>query len=107
MSSVRITERDTLDVVVVEVHGDLGPAAAQQLREALVRAIRHSGSARVVLDLERAHAIAAEGLGAIVAGVDVATDSGVLFHVRGARPTAAEALRDAGLAPGRLAPELT
>jgi hypothetical protein len=54
-----------------------------------------------------ADAIAAEGLGAIVAGVDVATDSGVLFHVRGARPTAAEALRDAGLAPGRLAPELT
>jgi anti-anti-sigma regulatory factor len=99
VSRVRVKERDSLGVVVIEVSGDVDPTAAGELRLALVRAIRHADPTRVVVDLRAAGDIAPEGIGAVVASGDVASDSGVLVSVRGARPEVAERLTVGGF-PG-------
>lgn len=102
MGRVLVTERDSLGVVVIEVLGDIGAVASAQLRSALVRAIRHADPTRVVVDLRRAGEIAPEGVGAVVAGADVATDSGVLMMVRDAAPAIAEQLLVGGLPHSRV-----
>ena len=97
MGTVLVTERDNIGVVVIEVSGDIDPAAAAQLRSALVRTLRHTDPTRVVIDLRAAGHIEPEGIGAVVAGVDVAADSGISMTVRHAAPAVAEELLVAGL----------
>ncbi|MDG4823181.1 STAS domain-containing protein [Asanoa sp. WMMD1127] len=97
MGTVLVTERDNLGVVVIEVRGDVGSTAAAELRAALVRAIRHTGPVRLVIDLRDAGHIEPEGIGAVVASADVASDSGVAMTVRDAAPEVAEELLVAGL----------
>jgi anti-anti-sigma factor len=97
VGTVLVTERDRLGVVVVEVRGDVDPTGAAELRSALVRAIRHLDPAWVVVDLRGAGHIEPEGIGAVAAGADVATDSGVAMSVRDAAPDVAERLLVAGL----------
>lgn len=100
MGRVLVAERDSFGVVVIEVCGDIAADDAAQLRSALVRAIRHTDPRHVVVDLRRAGEIAPEGLGAMVAGADVATDSGVRMTVRDAAPEVAELLLVGGLPRG-------
>ncbi|GIF73645.1 STAS domain-containing protein [Asanoa siamensis] len=97
MGTVLVTERDKLGVVVIEVRGDVDPTGAAELRTALIRALRHLDPTRVVVDLSRAGHIESEGIGAVVAGADVATDSGISMSVRDAAPLVAEELLFAGL----------
>ncbi|MEV0715308.1 STAS domain-containing protein [Asanoa sp. NPDC050611] len=97
MGTVLVTERDSLGVVVIEVRGDVDPTDAAELRSALVRAIRHLNPTRVVVDLRGAGHIESEGIGAVVAGADVASDSGVSMTVRDAAPLVTEELLVAGL----------
>jgi anti-anti-sigma factor len=104
VGTVLVTERDNLGVVVIEVTGDVDPAAAAELRSALVRTLRHGGPTRVILDLRGAGHIDPEGIGAVVASVDVATDSGISMTVRSAAPAVAEELLVAGLPQGCVTP---
>ncbi|MEV4623177.1 STAS domain-containing protein [Asanoa sp. NPDC049573] len=97
MGTVLVTERDNLGVVVIEVTGDVDRAAAAELRSALVRTLRPTGPTRVVIDLRAAGDIVPEGIGAVVASVDVATDNGISMTVRSAAPAVAEELLVAGL----------
>ena len=102
MGTVLVTERDSHGVVVIEVTGDVDPNGAAELRSALVRAIRHLHPTRVVLDLRGAGHIESEGIGAVVAGADVASDSGISMTVRDAAPLVAEELLVAGLPSARM-----
>jgi anti-anti-sigma factor len=102
VGTVLVTERDSLGIVVVEVRGAVDPTAAAQLRSALVRAIRHLDPTRVVVDLRHAGHIEPEGIGVVVAGADVASDSGVSMTVRDAAPDVAEELLVAGLPRAQL-----
>jgi len=104
VGTVLVTERDQLGVVVVEVHGDVGATGAADLRAALVRAIRHTDSTQVIVDLRRAGHIEPEGIGAVVAGADVASDSGISMTVRDAAPDVAEHLLVAGLPRAQVSP---
>ncbi|GIF64360.1 hypothetical protein Ais01nite_23950 [Asanoa ishikariensis] len=104
MGTVLVTERDQLGVVVVEVRGDVGATDAADLRAALVRAIRHTDSTQVIVDLRGAGHIEPEGIGAVVAGADVASDSGISMTVREAAPDVAEQLLVAGLPRAQVSP---
>jgi anti-anti-sigma regulatory factor len=85
--------------VVVELRGDIGPQATGLLCRALVDAVLHRRSALVVLDMRRTRRIDPQGVGAVVAGRDVAADQDTVMIVH--RPSAgvARQLRAAGL-PG-------
>jgi anti-anti-sigma factor len=104
VGTVLVTERDNLGVVVIEVTGDVDPAAAAELRAALVHTIRRTGPTGVVIDLRAAGHIEPEGIGAVVASVDVAADSGISMTVRSAAPAMAEELLVAGLPRGCVTP---
>jgi len=104
VGTVLVTERDNLGVVVIEVTGDVDPSAAADLRSALVRTLRRTGPTRVVIDLRGAGKIAPEGIGAVVASVDVAADSGISMTIRAAAPEVAEELLVAGLPRGLVTP---
>lgn len=85
--------------VVVELRGDIGLAATAELRHALVSALLRRRPVRVVVDMRRVRQVAAEGIGTVVAGREVAADRDVVMVIH--RPTAMVAgqLRAAGL-PG-------
>jgi len=104
VGTVLVTERDKLGVVVIEVRGDVGATDAADLRAALVRAIRHTDPTRVIVDLRGAGHIEPEGIGAVVAGADVASDSGISMTVRDAAPAVTEDLLVAGLPRAQVSP---
>jgi anti-anti-sigma factor len=85
--------------MVVQVRGHVGQAATAQLRRALLHALLRVPSSRLVVDLRDAGWVDPLGVGAVVAGCDVAGDRAVSVVVH--RPTrgVARRLRAAGL-PG-------
>ncbi len=85
--------------VVVELRGDFGPHATGMLCRALIDAVFHSRSARVVLDMRRARRIDPQGVGAVIAVRDVAADRDTDMIVHRPSPVVARQLRAAGL-PG-------
>jgi anti-anti-sigma factor len=85
--------------VVVELRGDIGPKATALLCRALVDAVLHRQPALVVLDMRRTRRIDPQGVGAVLAGRDVAADHDTDMIVHRPSPVVARQLRAAGL-PG-------
>jgi hypothetical protein len=85
--------------VVVELRGDIGPQAVGLLCRALVDAVMHRRPALVVLDMRHARRIDPQGVGAVIAGRDLAADRGTPVIVHRPNPGVARQLRAAGL-PG-------
>lgn len=85
--------------MVVQVRGHVSEAASAQLRRALLHALLRVRSHRLVVDLRGAGWLDPLGVGAVVAGCDVARDRAMAVVVH--RPThgVARRLRAAGL-PG-------
>ncbi|GAA4441463.1 STAS domain-containing protein [Phytohabitans houttuyneae] len=86
--------------MVVQVRGNVSEAATAQLRRALLHALLRVRSRRLVVDLREAGRVDPLGVGALVAGCDVAGDRSVSVVVH--RPTHGvdRRLRAAGL-PGK------
>ncbi|MDQ7904184.1 hypothetical protein RB614_06560 [Phytohabitans sp. ZYX-F-186] len=86
--------------MVVQVRGHVSEAATAQLRRALLHALLRVRSDRLVVDLRHAGWLDPLGVGAVVAGCEVASDRSVTVVVH--RPThgVARRLRAAGL-PGK------
>lgn len=100
MARQPVTTRSRTDgSVVVELRGDIGPADTRQICLALVDAVLHRHAAVVVLDLRLACRIDPQGVGAVVAGRDVAADHNLRMIVHRPSPVLARQLRAAGL-PG-------
>jgi anti-anti-sigma regulatory factor len=95
-----VTTRSLRDgSVVVELRGDIGPGATALLCRALVDAVLHRQPALVVLDMHRTRRIDPQGVGAVIAGRDVAADCDTPMIVHRPSPVVARQLRAAGL-PG-------
>jgi anti-anti-sigma regulatory factor len=85
--------------VVVELRGDIGPQATGVLCRALVDAVLRRRPVLVVLDMRRTRRIDPQGVGALIAGQDLAADRDTPVIVHRPSPGVARQLRAAGL-PG-------
>jgi anti-anti-sigma regulatory factor len=85
--------------VVVELRGDIGPQSTGLLCRALVDAVLRRRPALVVLDMRRTRRIDPQGVGAVIAGRDLAADRDTPVIVHRPNPGVARQLRAAGL-PG-------
>jgi anti-anti-sigma factor len=100
VGQMAVTTRSRSDgSVVVELRGDIGPQATGQLCRALIDAVFHRRPALVVLDMRRTRRIDPQGVGAVVAGRDLAADRRTPVIVHRPSPDVARQLRAAGL-PG-------
>lgn len=98
MGQKAVTTRSRSDgSVVVELRGDIGPQAIGLLCRALVDAVLHRRPALVVLDMRRARRIDPQGVGAVIAGRDLAADRDTPVIVHRPNPGVASQLRAAGL----------
>jgi anti-anti-sigma factor len=85
-------------VLLVDLAGDFDMSVSAELSDALVRAARTPGVARVVVDLRHTAFLDSHGVAGLVAGFDAATREGRGFGVTNASGMVRQVLEITGLA---------
>jgi anti-anti-sigma factor len=91
------------DAVVIEVHGDVGEAAGDQLRRELITAMMRRRPRRIVVDLSHADSLDPGAVGALIAANDAANDLRLTLALHGPSDDIAAELTAHGLTPIRAA----